>query len=68
MAAHHEPYVADPVEPSPLPRYPRLRVLALLVLVVVLVADLGYVAVTDRATEDPSLSVPTEQTGPADRG
>ncbi|MDP8969813.1 MAG: hypothetical protein M3N52_04830 [Actinomycetota bacterium] len=68
MAAHHEPYVADPVEGPPLPRYPRLRVLALVMLVVVLVADLGYLAFKDRTTEDPSLGVPTEQTGPAERG
>ncbi|HWB73018.1 MAG TPA: hypothetical protein VG452_12460 [Egibacteraceae bacterium] len=59
--AVYEPYVADPVEtPSP-PRYTRLRALAALLLLVVLLADLGYLLWHAQATEDPALEAPAGQ-------
>lgn len=50
-----EPYVADPVEAPPAPRWERARAAVAVIAILLLVAALSYLAFGGRTAQDPAM-------------
>jgi hypothetical protein len=62
-----EPYVADPTERRPAPRFVRLRPLLATLAVLVVALSVVYLLFGAQAAQDPSLEAPVEQRDAAAR-
>jgi hypothetical protein len=64
----YEPYVEDPAEPVPPPRFARLRPVLATLIIAVIIAAVAFIIFSGLADQDPALEFPVDGLDQVDPG